>query len=78
MKKRIFYTGLLVLLTLSSFAINPVSPEKTHAQKIVDAIHNPKSNYVVVVSPGRLAGLSRELNSRHRIHYPYGSRCNGA
>ena len=50
MKKRIFYTGLLVLLTLSSFAINPVSPEKTHAQKIVDAIHNPKSNYVVVVS----------------------------
>ena len=71
MKKRIFYTGLLVLLTLSSFAINPVSPEKTHAQKIVDAIHNPKSNYVVVVSH---RGDWRD----YPIHYPYGSRCNGA
>lgn len=50
MKRKIFYAGLLVLLTLSSFAANPVSPGKTHVQKIVDAIHNPKSNYVVVVS----------------------------
>ena len=50
MKRKIFYAGLLVLLTLSSFAANPVSSGKTHVQKIVDAIHNPKSNYVVVVS----------------------------
>ena len=50
MKKRILFTGLLLLLTLGTFAVTPVAPDKTHAQKIVEAIHNPKTDYVVVVS----------------------------
>ena len=50
MKKRILFTGLLLLLTLGAFATTPVAPDKTHAQKIVEAIHNPKTDYVVVVS----------------------------
>ena len=40
MKKRILFTGLLLLLTLGTFAVTPVAPDKTHAQKIVEAIHN--------------------------------------
>ena len=50
MKKRILFTGLLLLLTIGTFAVTPVAPDKTHAQKIVEAIHNPKTDYVVVVS----------------------------
>ena len=50
MKKRSLFTGLLLLLTLGTFAVTPVAPDKTHAQKIVEAIHNPKTDYVVVVS----------------------------
>lgn len=50
MKKRTFLTGLLVLMTLGTFASTPATPGKTHAQKIVEAIHNPQSDYVVVVS----------------------------
>ena len=66
MKKRILFTGLLLLLTLGTFAVTPVAPDKTHAQKIVEAIHNPKTDYVV-------AGLSGELHPCHRIDYPHGS-----
>ena len=50
MKKRILFAGLLLLLTLSTFAATPVTSGKTNAQKIVEAIHNPKTDYVVVVS----------------------------
>lgn len=38
------------MLTLSTFAATPVTSGKTNAQKIVEAIHNPKTDYVVVVS----------------------------
>ena len=31
MKKRILFTGLLLLLTLGAFATTPVAPDKTHA-----------------------------------------------
>ena len=31
MKKRILFTGLLLLLTLGTFAVTPVAPDKTHA-----------------------------------------------
>ena len=47
MKKRILFAGLLLLLTLSTFAATPVTSGKTNAQKIVEAIHNPKTDYVV-------------------------------
>ena len=48
-KKRILFAGLLLLLTLST--LQPlVTSGKTNAQKIVEAIHNPKTDYVVVVS----------------------------
>ena len=40
MKKRILFAGLLLLLTLSTFAATPVTSGKTHAQKIVEANHN--------------------------------------
>lgn len=50
MKKRIFFAGLMIMLTLGSFAASPAAPQKTHAQRIVDEIHNPQSKYVVVVS----------------------------
>ena len=50
MKKIILFAGLLLLLTLSTFAATPVTSGKTNAQKIVEAIHNPKTDYVVVVS----------------------------
>lgn len=50
MKKRIFFAGLMVMLTLGSFAASLATPQKTHAQRIVDEIHNPQSKYVVVVS----------------------------
>ena len=43
MKKRILFAGLLLLLTLSTFAATPVTSGKTNAQKIVEAIHNPKT-----------------------------------
>ena len=44
MKKRILFTGLLLLLTLGAFATTPVATDNTHAQKIVEAIHNPKTD----------------------------------
>ena len=63
MKKRILFAGLLLLLTLSTFAATPVTSGKTNAQKIVEAIHNPKTDYVVVVSHrGRLERLPGKLD----------------
>lgn len=48
--KKMLFIGLLVLLASNSPAKMPVPPQKTRAQKIVEAIHNPKTDYVVVVS----------------------------
>ena len=59
MKKRILFTGLLLLLTLGTFAVTPVAPDKTLCSGSIP--------------PGRLAGLSGELHPCHRIDYPHGS-----
>lgn len=63
MKKRILFAGLLLLLTLSTFAATPVTSGKTNAQKIVEAIHNPKTDYVVVVSHRETGEITRKTRS---------------
>ena len=63
MKKRILFAGLLLLLTLSTFAATPVTSGKTKDSRS----HPQPENRLCSssVSPGRLERLPGKLDPRH-------------